>query len=152
MEAYSGVEKRSGRDRRKQPLSIVKNIFHGGLRSSSRRAEDRRGITIFDRYSTSLFISIMIVLSLSLLDALLTLILLSRGATELNPVMDYYLRHGPEVFLIVKYGLTAFSIFLIFLLNDVLKARYGLGTGTVLHLFAAVFGSVVVWQLYLLSV
>lgn len=152
MSVYSGVEKRSGQDRRKQPLSILKSLFFRGLRLSSRRTEDRRGIAVFDSYSTSLFISIILVLSLSLLDALLTLILLSQGAMELNPIMEYYLRHGPEVFLIVKYGLTAFSILLIFLLNDVLKTRYGWGSGTLLHVFAAVFGSVVLWQFYLLSI
>lgn len=152
MAEYLGVERRSGQERRKQPFSIIKKQIFKGLRLASRRAEDRREIVVFDRYRQSLFVSIIIVLSLSLLDALLTLILLSRGAIELNPVMDYYLSHGPEVFLMVKYGLTGFSVLLIVLLNNVLRTRYGLGTKTLLHAFAAVFGSVVIWQFYLLSI
>ena len=93
----------------------------------------------------------MIVLSLSLLDALLTLILLSQGAKELNPVMQYYLSHGPQVFLLVKYALTAFSVLIILLLKDVLITRYRIGTGMLLHVFSAFFGCVVIWEFYLLS-
>ena len=58
-----------------------------------RRAEDRNRIAIFDRYKPPLLIGMMIVLSLSILDAILTLTLLSQDAKELNPVMRYYLSH-----------------------------------------------------------
>ena len=87
----TGMERRSSRDRRQSQISIFKKLFYRGLRESTRRAEDRNGIIVFDRYKPSLVVSIIIVLSLSLLDALLTLILLSHGAKELNPVMRYYL-------------------------------------------------------------
>lgn len=145
------VERRSGLDRRKKPRLLLKGLISRGSRLSTRRAEDRKKIVVFDYYRPSLFISILIVLTLSLLDAFLTLILLSRGAIELNPVMDYYLSHGPTEFIIVKYGLTGSSVLLILLLNDVLKARYGVGTGALLYLFTAIFGSVVIWQFSLLS-
>lgn len=152
MTAYTGVERRSGKDRRNKNLPLLKRLFSKGRRISSRRVEDRRRIVAFDSYSPSLLVSVILVLSLSLIDAMLTLILLSQGAKELNPVMDYYLGHGPEVFLTVKYGLTAFSVFIIVLLKNVLSTPYRLNTGTLLHLFAAGFGSVVIWQCYLLSI
>ena len=44
------------------------------------------------------------------------------------------------------------SVLIIVLLKDVLATRYRLGTGSILNLFAAVFGSVVIWQCYLLSI
>ena len=93
----------------------------------------------------------MIILSLSLLDGLLTLILIAEGARELNPVMQYYLSHGPEVFLLIKYGLTALSVLIIVLVKETLITRYRIGTGILLHVFAAFFGSVVIWEFYLLS-
>ena len=96
-------------------------------------------------------VGVVAVLGLSLLDALLTLSLLAKGARELNPIMAYYLTHGPRVFLFVKYGLTALSVWLIVLLNVTLAARYRIGGSMVLHIFAACFGSAVIWQLYLLS-
>ena len=151
MVEYNGIERRSGQERRKNQIPLLKWLFYKGRRESGRRAEDRQRIIVLDRYSPSLFVGVIIVLSLSLLDALLTLILLSQGAKELNPVMDYYLSHGPQVFLFVKYGLTALSVLIIVLLKDVLATRYRLGTSSILHLFAAGFGSVVIWQCYLLS-
>jgi hypothetical protein len=151
MTEYTGVERRSGRDRRQKRLPVSKRLFFNGRRESGRRAEDRRQIMALDRYSPSLFVGIVMVLSLSLLDAMLTLTLVSRGARELNPVMAYYLSHGPHVFLSVKYGLTALSVLLIVLLKDNLPNRYCLNSSTLLHLFAAGFGSVVIWQVYLLS-
>jgi len=151
MIEHTGFERRSGKDRRKRQPFTIKNLFSGRQRKTVRRAKDRRRIVALDHYSPSLFIGIVMVLSLSLLDALLTLILLSRGARELNPVMEYYLSHGPHVFLFVKYGLTALAVILVVLLNETLTARYRLKAGIFLHLFAACFGSVVIWQFYLLS-
>ena len=86
--------------------------------SAVRRTEDRQRIVALDRYQPSLFAGIMLVLCLSLLDAMLTLILIAQGARELNPVMQFYLSHGPQVFLLVKYGLTAFSVIIIVLLKE----------------------------------
>lgn len=151
MKAYNGVERRSGKDRRQNRLPLLRRLFFTGQRVSSRRAEDRQRIVAFDRYNTSLLISVVIVLVLSLLDAMLTLTLLSQGAKELNPIMNYYLSHGPGTFLTVKYGLTALSVFIIVLLKNVLSNGYRLGTSTLLHLFAAGFGSAVIWQCYLLA-
>lgn len=118
---------------------------------NTRRAADRRKIIIRDRYRTSLFVGIVVVLGLSLLDAVFTLALISQGARELNPVMDYYLKYGPHTFLLVKYGLTASSVFLVVLLDDVLTTRYRFGSGAILSLFTSVFGSVLIWQWYLFS-
>ncbi len=152
MITHTESDRRSGHDRRrKQPFSL-KQLAYKGQRKTVRRAADRRRIVALDRYSPSLFVAIIGVLCLSLLDALFTLILLARGATELNPVMEYYLSHGPRTFLFVKYGLTALSVLLIVLLNNTFATRYRVGTGMLLHLFAACFGSVVIWQVYLLSI
>lgn len=93
----------------------------------------------------------MIVLSLSLLDALLTLVLLSEGASELNPIMLYYLSHGPTVFLLVKYGLTVLSVFIVVVSYEALIHRYRL-CSKILPFFAVLFVCVIIWELYLLSI
>lgn len=147
-----GLERRSGQDRRENGLPVFKRLYFKGMRSSVRRAGDRQRIVALDRYQPSLFVGIMVVLCLSLLDAMLTLILIAQGASELNPVMRYYLSHGPQVFLLAKYGLTALSVLIIVLLKESLITRYRIGTGMLLHVFAAFFGSVVIWEFYLLSV
>jgi hypothetical protein len=152
VRVYTGLERRSGQERRENHLSIFKMLFFNGIRQSVRRAEDRNCIVVFDRYKPSLFINIIIVLSLSLLDALLTLILLSQGARELNPVMRYFLSHGPRAFIFVKYGLTVLSVLIIVFVKEAFLTRYRIGTDIFLHIFAAFFGSVVVWEFYLLFI
>ena len=152
VRVYTGLERRSGQDRREHHLSMFKRLFFNGIRESVRRIEDRKSIVIYDRYKPSLFINIIIILSLSLLDALLTLILLSQGAKELNPVMRYFLSHGPRVFISVKYGLTVLSVLIIVFVKEAFSTRYRIGTDIFLHIFAAFFGSVVVWEFYLLFI
>ncbi len=152
MSRWTGLERRSGRDRRERQMPLLKKLYFKGMRISVRRTEDRGRIVALDQYKPSLFIGILIVLSLSMLDALLTLTLIARGARELNPVMQYYLSHGPQVFLFVKYGLTALSLFIIVVLNETLITRFRISTGMLLHVFAALFGSVVIWEFYLLSI
>lgn len=152
MTSFAGFERRSGQDRRERGRAVFKRIHFKGMRSSVRRDEDRQRIVALDHYHPSLFAGIMAVLCLSLLDALLTLILIAQGARELNPVMQYYLSHGPQVFLLVKYGLTAFSVLIIVLLKESFITRYRIGTGMLIHVFTAFFGSVVIWEFYLLSV
>lgn len=150
MAAHNGSERRSGDDRRSQKRSLSATVSVRGRRQTGRRADDRKRIVAFDRYKPSLMVAALAVLGLSLLDALLTLILLSKGARELNPVMRYFIdSHGPRVFIIVKYGLTALSVFIIILCNEAIAARYRLPTG-LLPIFAAVFGAVVIWEVYLL--
>lgn len=151
MTIYAGLERRSGKNRREHRLPLFKGLFFKGIRETMRRAEDRNQILVMDRYKPSLFIVIMIVLSLSLLDALLTLLLMAQGARELNPVMRYYLNHGPQVFLLVKYGLTTLSVLLIVLVQESLAPRYRFCT-MILPVFAVVFGCVVIWEFYLLSI
>jgi len=149
---YTGLERRSGQDRREHQLSMFKRLFFTGIRQEIRRAADRKSIVIYDRYKPSLFINIITILGLSLLDALLTLILISQGAKELNPVMRYFLSHGPQVFISVKYGLTVLSVLIIMFIKEALSTRYRIGTDVFFHIFAALFGSVVLWEFYLLLI
>ena len=131
MARLAGLERRSGQDRRERQLPLLKKLYFKGMRISVRRIDDRKRIVALDRY---------------------TLTLIAQGARELNPVMQYYLSHGPQVFLLVKYGLTVFSVLIIVLLNETLITRYRIGTGMLLHVFTALFGSVVIWEFYLLSI
>lgn len=150
MEVYAGPDRRSGIDRRNYQRSFFKHLFFRGTREYARRAEDRRRITAFDKYPRPLLIAVFVVLALSLLDGLLTLILIAQGATELNPVMNYFLSHGAQVFVLVKYSLTVLSVIIIVIAKEPISIRYR-GSTKILHVFAAFFGCVVIWEVYLLS-
>lgn len=151
MAGNDGLDRRTGRDRRDHRVPLLKNLFFKGVRETVRRAEDRNRIVALDRYNPNLLVPIILVLGLSLLDALLTLVLIAQGARELNPVMRYFLGHGPQVFLFVKYALTAASVLIIVLIYESLGTRHRL-RNAILPVFAAVFGCVVIWEVFLLLV
>ena len=150
MKNISQKDRRSGQDRRQDHIPFFKLLLFSGKRKKLRRTEDSRRITVFDTYHPNLFFSILTVLVLSLLDATLTLILIERGAVELNPVMKFYLTLGPTVFVMVKYGITALALLIILLIHAIISTRYRIGS-FMLPFCGMVFGSVVIWELYLLA-
>ncbi len=93
----------------------------------------------------------LIVLGLSLIDAALTLALLHRGAVEINPVMRYYIGLGPQIFIVVKYSLTAIALFILIVLHAVMAVRYRILSSILFPSCILVFASVIIWEVYLLT-
>lgn len=56
-----------------------------------------------------LFLSLMILL-LSVADAFLTITLIMAGAEEANPFLEFILRDHPELFAVLKMGLTGSGV------------------------------------------
>ncbi|MFZ7126587.1 MAG: DUF5658 family protein [Desulfobacterales bacterium] len=150
METYTGPERRSGDDRRQTNRSFRQQLLFPGKRAFVRREEDRKRIIYLDQYRNSALVGITFILVLSMVDAMLTLILLDHGAIELNPIMAFYIELGPKTFLLTKYTLTALSVILLLFFKDALSHRYGFGKAFFPFL-AAVFGGVILWELYLLT-
>jgi hypothetical protein len=143
-------DRRSGKERRENQIPFFKLILFKGKRRSLRRADDRKRITVLDQYHPSLFIFILVVLALSLVDAILTLTLMEKGAIELNPVMRYYITLGPMAFVVAKYGLTVLPLVFMLFLNGIISERSRIGL-LIFPFWGLAFGSVVIWELYLLS-
>ncbi|MEJ2101202.1 MAG: DUF5658 family protein [Desulfobacterales bacterium] len=149
-DSSSFAEKRCGRDRRTHQFPKIKYLLFSGRRARARRQEDRYQTFYFDRYSSRLFAAIMAILCLSVLDALLTLHLIKSGSTEINPLMSYFLKYGTFVFLVAKYFLTCTGVIILLLFRNAFLAR---STTHGQHLFSyiiGVFGTVVVWELFLI--
>ena len=66
-------EKRSGKDRRTHRFPKLRYLLFAGRRAHVRREEDWHGTFYFDRYSSNIFAAIVLILLLSVLDALLSL-------------------------------------------------------------------------------
>ena len=142
-------ERRSGQDRRQGQIRFEKFLLFGGSRKMVRRADDRNRIVLVDPYEPSLFFSVLTILCLSLVDGTLTLLLVSQGAVELNPVMRYYLTLGPKSFLLVKYGITALAVFILVVLHTITSKGYPIWN-YLLPVCKLTFGSVIIWELFLL--
>lgn len=144
------LDRRSGRDRRnRSKFDVIKPLI-SGKRELARRRSDRNVIVYFDRYSPASLWFVVIILILSVVDALLTMMLIRNGAVELNPVMAYYIDIGPQAFLAVKYTLTSLSVFILLVYGSVVLKGAQIHLRSVFPLIITAFASVVVWEIYLL--
>lgn len=142
-------EQRSGRDRRRQVFPPLRFLAAGGRRRRVRRSQDLRRIVILDRYSPKLFISVVGILFLSLLDGLLTLYLIEHGSSELNPVMDYFLKKGPFIFAIAKYVLTSVAVVIFVVVANSVLPRSNFRAQKLVPYALLAFGSVIIWEIML---
>ena len=144
-------DRRSGYDRRNRKIPSLRDLFVHRRRAGLRRAEDRRRIFLFDLYSKSDMRVVLAILFLSITDAVLTLYLLSHGAIELNPVMAYFLNINATTFIIVKYLLTAVSVFTIVIFHYAVIKYIQFPVRYLLDCFAGIFALVVVWEIFLVG-
>lgn len=143
-------EKRSGKDRRTHRFPKLKYLLFSGRRANVRREEDWHGTFYFDRYSSNIFAAIVLILLLSILDALLTLYLIDNGSTEMNPVMSYFLKYGPYVFMGAKYFLTCLGVVILLLFRNTLRKRSVTHAQNIFSYIIGVFTTVVIWELCLI--
>src|SRR5210317_1416564 len=148
-ESFSN-EKRRGSDRRTDNKARLKYLLFNGRRERSRRDEDRGKAAIFDRYNQKLFLAITTILVLSILDAVLTLIVIQRGATELNPVMAYFLEHGTPTFIVAKYVLTSIGVLILLIFKNVFLTKIKIYTHSLFPCIILVFMAVIAWELFLI--
>ena len=147
--AQADQPSRQHADRRRSSfLGFINGAIIHCRRRSPRRATDT-GAYYVDWYDERLFIVTIGIFLLSCLDAFFTLILLSKGAEEINPFMAILLEHGIRTFVYTKLAIT--GIGLVFL---VVHAAFWIGgTVRVSHILYAVLGgyaTLVVYQLDML--
>jgi hypothetical protein len=143
------VERRMKRDRRKKGSISIRSLLFGGRREIIRRHEDKNKFFYVDRYSQLHFVAIVLILSLSVADAVLTIVLINHGAREVNPVMAYCLDVGPYAFLSVKYLLTSAGLIVLLMLRNIFVRPLQIYTGSLFFYFLVAFISIVSWQIFL---
>lgn len=146
----SKSERRRRFDRRQGRMIIPNKYWLIGRRSGVRREEDRKKSYKIDRHSLDTLTAILLIVVLSILDAMLTLFLVSHGAAEVNPIMAYFLNHGPLAFFSVKYVLTCASVLVILVHAHYYLFRTKVRVKTLLVVFAIPLALVVKWELYLM--
>ncbi len=143
--ALAPSERRDRSDRRRQPTPIFSRYaISGGRREGGRRVlEDVN--TFVDRYGAKLFVMVIAVVLLNLADAYFTLLFLSYGGTELNPVVDQVLRHSVMLFVLLKTLGIGICVAFLTVASKFRVARVGLWT--VLTGYTVLLG----WHLWLLT-
>ena len=115
-----------------------------------RRFDDHRKNLFIDLYSLKSFSIIIVVILLSVTDAMLTLYLIHHGAAEINPIMGHFLKYGPLPFFTSKYLLTTASVVLLLIYQNVHLFGTKIRAKFLFIIFFAVFAAVVLWELYLI--
>jgi hypothetical protein len=142
---------RSGKDRRTKGSFNIRSFLFSGRRSKIRRQADTNKIFYVDQFSQGLFILIVSILFLGVIDALLTLWLLNRGAYEVNPIMKYFLQIGPYTFFIFKYFLTVTSVIFLLIFRNVSIRGIRLKARSALYYILVFYLAVVAWEIHLIS-
>jgi hypothetical protein len=142
------LSNRSGNDRRTKSGFSIRSLLLGGRREKIRRQEDTKRIFYVDQFSPVLFFVIMSILFLCVLDALLTLFLLGRGAYEISPIMAYFLKFGPIVFFTSKYLLTITALICFLMFRNIAVRIIKIRTISMLYLMAVFYLTVVIMQFY----
>lgn len=124
------LEQRLPQDRRMfSAKTVLYGIFPGRRRGIRREADI--GEAHLDCYDSHLLYLPLLILTFSLLDAVFTLTLLPRGATEWNPLMRPLIETNVGLFILVKtlitgiglvwlIALSRFRLFKVFSMNSVL--------------------------------
>ncbi len=106
------VERRRGSDRRS--LSSTTHHYHlvGGRRKKGCRRSEQHNYFV-DWHNPVHFAVVSGIMLLSVIDALMTTIILSVGGSEVNPLMDWVIQKDINLFVQVKFALTGFGLILL---------------------------------------
>ncbi|MGB6486987.1 MAG: DUF5658 family protein [Steroidobacteraceae bacterium] len=141
-------ERRRGPDRRTR---VVRAIVYGNFkprRLGPRRTGEQR-LGAIDWYHPWWLAIATLILALCASDAVLTVILIDRGAYELNPVLAPLIGSA-ALFVAVKVGLTGISVVLLTLLSRI-RAFGRMPVALLLYAVLAGYGVLIGYELHLLG-
>jgi len=148
--ADEGVpERRRGPDRRTR---VARALVYGSF--NPRRLGPRRtgehALGAVDWYHPWWLAIATLILALCASDAVLTVILISHGAYEVNPLLAPLIHGSGLLFVLVKVGLTGLGVVLLTLLSR-LKAFGRLPVALLLYGVLAVYGALIAYEVNLLA-
>lgn len=142
--------RRLGNDRRRQAGINFRLLLGNGKRRKIRRREDRNRYFFVDQYNPKFFLFISTILTLSIVDAFLTLFLINHGAYETNPLMAYCLKVDPSAFFAVKYALTSIGVLILLMFRNIILRKIKFRVQSLFYWAIEAFMAVVIWEFYLI--
>ena len=132
-------------DRRCRPTPLFSRFtLWGGRRKTIRRAPEKPAHLFVDLYSARLLFIVATILSLSCIDAYLTLALIEKGnVIEANPIMAALLSYGVFPFTFFKFIVTASALLVLCLFKNARITRISLPVAV------KVYFCVIIYEIYL---
>lgn len=145
----AGPERRHGPDRRTR---VARALVYGSLhpRRLGPRREGEHRLGAVDWHHPWWLAIATLILVLCAADAILTFVLVSRGAYELNPILAPLVGGSGVLFAIVKVGLTGIGVVLLTLLSR-LKAFGRMPVALLLYGVLIGYGVLIAYELKLLG-
>jgi len=142
-------EYKRGEDRRKRKIPPLKYLLLGGRRKRIRRKEDENELIIPDNHSSKIFAMAVIILTLSIIDGLFTLHLISKGAGEANPFMSFLIELNPFIYFYAKCFITGIGTIILIHLRNYRSKILGIRISKLLPIIAAFFIIVISYSVYI---
>ena len=139
-----GIDKRTTKDRRKQPTPALSRYTFFGQRGTIRRKSDQQGGGYVDRYSSSLFFFLVAIVGLNVLDAFLTLLILDLRGWKANPVVRSVIDLYGTKFWVWKFSIVSVSLALL-----CLHSRFRLVREIIIAV-SCLYIAVVAYQIFLI--
>ena len=143
------IDRRARHDRRQHALRALLIGSFRPRRRRVRRQEPPR-ISALDWHPAKWLAVAIIILLLSCADSLLTLMLLDRGAVEVNPLMRFLIQGDGRSFALIKLALTAFSLTALIVMSRS-RAFGRVPAGVVLYATLLIYSGLVGYELWLLN-
>ena len=118
MVSRASLERRIPADRRSRTLRSLALGSFLRRRHGPRRVADA-SFAGTDWYAPQWLAAGVLILVLCVVDALMTLMLLERGALEANPIMDAVVHGDARIFVALKFGLTSAGVVILIILARV---------------------------------
>ncbi len=148
-DAVALADRRVTTERRQQTLRTLLCSLYRGRRDAPRRAGGYGSGQYADVVRPVAAVPAIAILILSCVDCLFTLLLLQRGAIEINPVMDILIRTDITLFVGAKLAITAVCV--LFIVAHRHFRFFGLRGGHVLYGILAMYLGLVGYQVSLLG-
>lgn len=142
-------DRRARVERRCAATSPFSRIAWQGRRRGARRGQDDANSYV-DVYEARWFYAAVGVVLLCCADAMLTLNLLQRGASEINPFMAWLLNINHDLFFFTKLALTATGVVVLVAYKNFRLFSY-IKAGHVLYAFLIGYALLIKYELMLLS-
>ena len=140
---------RRGTERRTR---VLRALVHGSFQPRRRgpRRTGERALGAIDWHDPQWLATAMLIVTLCAADAFLTLLLLERGAYEVNPVMRVLLGGSGFSFAVIKIGVTASGVVLLTLFART-RAFGRVSVGALIYGVLAAYAVLVAYEFTLLS-
>ena len=140
-------ERRRSVDRRRTTLRTFLQSGFTPRRRGARRADERHlPVDWHEPYLLALAVTILL---LNVVDAFLTLTLLTSGANEANPFVAFILNSHPQLFALTKMGLTGVGVLILVAVARI-RLFNVMRVGSLLHAVLAGYITLIAYEWWLL--